>query len=343
MKKGLIILVALSMSLLVGGIYGNWTMDKPYIPATFTSEEEVLTQIEPKRYIIKKNHKVIGEYEDVEEAITMAQKKARTFVVDSYTGEWIYSSLQPFMIITDKAIHDFDSYTSAVKYAKKNNHEYVYFKNDENLIWDNKVETSKKHLIEVPFVSQLPELPRGCEVTALTMLFNYYGNDMTKMELAKQVKKDPTPYNKDEKGRIYYGNPYEGFVGDMYDLRKNGYGVYHTPIALLAEAHFPTRVIDATSVEFEDLLEFIERDIPVWIITNATYKPLEDSEFELWHTPTDIVKVTKRMHSVVITGYDKSNIYINDPLYHGSNRKIEYIAFKAAWEQMGKQAVVILP
>ncbi|MGL4738898.1 MAG: C39 family peptidase [Cellulosilyticaceae bacterium] len=342
-KRGLIILVVLTMSLLVGGVYGSWMMNKPYIPATFTSTQEIASQSEPKRYHIKKNHKIIDEYESEEEAIKVAYKKPRSIVVDTHTGDWVYSSLQPFMIITEHTIHDFESYDSAIKYARKNNYEYVHYKNDKTLLWDNKKENQGYPLIQVPLIKQLPELPRGCEVTSLAMLFEYYGQPISKMRLAKEIKKDPTPYSKKTDGKIYYGNPYDGFVGDMYDIRKNGYGVYHGPIAELAKTYFSTRVIDATGVEFEDLLEFVERGIPVLIITNATYRPLLDTEFELWHTPTEIVKVTKRMHAVVITGANDSYIYVNDPLYSKPNRKLDRKNFKEAWEQMGKQAVVILP
>ena len=162
------------------------------------------------------------------------------------------------------------------------------------------------------------------------------------MELADKIKKDTTPYKLDDTGRIYYGNPYEGFVGDMYNSRNNGYGVYHGPITDLANQYFTDKAIDITGLEFEDILYFVSNGYPVWIVTNSTYKPLEESSFQIWHTPTGIVKVTSRQHAVVITGFDEKNIFINDPLYSKPNRPVEKVSFKKAWEQMGHQAVTIL-
>jgi len=86
--------------------------------------------------------------------------------------------------------------------------------------------------LKAPEISQLPELPRGCEVTALSMLLEYHNIDSDKMKLAKKMKRDPTPYQKRE-GKIRFGNPHNGFVGDMYSLANPGLGVYHEPVPIL--------------------------------------------------------------------------------------------------------------
>ncbi|MCV5434324.1 C39 family peptidase, partial [Escherichia coli] len=43
----------------------------------------------------------------------------------------------------------------------------------------------------VPFIKQLPELPRGCEVTSLAMLLQYKGVQVDKMQLASEIHRVP--------------------------------------------------------------------------------------------------------------------------------------------------------
>lgn len=192
---------------------------------------------------------------------------------------------------------------------------------------------------DVPLIMQKPELDRGCEVTSLAMLLQYAGVDVEKMELAEAIKKDNTPY-KNENGTYYYGNPNDGFVGDIYTFDKMGYGVYHGPVADLAEKYLPGKVSDLSGQTFEEaVLQPLSDEKPVWVIINAKYQKLPKSEFRTWNTPTGQVEITWSEHSVVVTGYDDEFIYFNDPL--GVTTKAARSGFKEAWVQMGSQAITI--
>jgi uncharacterized protein YvpB len=195
-------------------------------------------------------------------------------------------------------------------------------------------------LLNVPIIRQLPELPRGCEVTSLAMLLQYNGIHVDKMTLAKQVKKNPASYVK-KNGNVYFGHPNDGFVGDMYSLKTPGLGVYHQPIRELAERYLPNRVVDLTGSEFNELEKYLSNGMPIWIITNATYKKLPKSAFRKWVTPRGVIEITYYEHSVVITGYDKQFIYFNDPLSGEKNKKAPKREFIDAWVQMGRQAITI--
>jgi uncharacterized protein YvpB len=195
-------------------------------------------------------------------------------------------------------------------------------------------------LIDAPVMSQLPELPRGCEVTSLAMLLNDAGVSVDKMTLAKEVKKDPTPYQR-RNGKIFFGHPNEGFVGDMYTKENPGLGVYHKPIKELAEKYLPNQIVDLTGQSFEEIYPYLLNGSPVWVITNTTYRELPPNEFVEWQTPKGPIKITYREHSVLITGFDEQFIYFNDPLTGTKNKKAPKLEFIEAWEQMGRQAITI--
>lgn len=200
------------------------------------------------------------------------------------------------------------------------------------------IEIKDQVLLDAPIIKQFPELPRGCEVTSLAMLLQYKGIKTDKMDLAAKIKKDTTPLKK-ENGLIYWGNPHNGFIGDMYSYNNPGLGVYHKPIKELAEQFLPGQIIDLTGSNFEELKKYLSQDVPIWIIINTTYKKLPDTAFETWQTPEGEMKITYKEHSVLITGYDEQSIYFNDPINGVKNRAALKEGFIEAWEQMGKQAV----
>ena len=193
-------------------------------------------------------------------------------------------------------------------------------------------------LLDAPVINQLPELPRGCEVTSLAMLLQYKGIKVEKMELANKLLKDQTPLKK-EGSNIFWGHPNDGFIGDMYSYNNPGYGVYHRPIKKLAEEYISGQVVDLTGRGFAELKIYLSLGSPVWVITNATYNKLPDNAFETWQTPQGAVNITYRLHSVLVTGYDDNYVYFNDPLKGEKNKRVSAENFIAAWEQLGKQAI----
>ncbi|WP_245805765.1 C39 family peptidase [Bacillus alkalicellulosilyticus] len=248
---------------------------------------------------------------------------------------------QPFSIYKDGYLVDsFPQYKDAVSFAKSIDGGEVHYQ-DAGIVWNDIDEMPSNILLDIPVINQLPELPRGCEVTSLAMLLHFSGEDVNKIDLAKQVKKDETPYEVVD-GVIYFGNPYTGFVGDMYNIKKPGYGVYHGPIRELAEVYKPDRVVDMTGADFQDILFPLLQGDPVWVITNTRYKKLPDSSFQTWQTPTGPLNITYHEHSVVLTGYDKDYIYFNDPLDGVKNKKSSIQHFEQAWIQMGQQAITIV-
>ncbi|WP_017753564.1 C39 family peptidase [Calidifontibacillus oryziterrae] len=199
----------------------------------------------------------------------------------------------------------------------------------------------KEMLLDVDVISQLPELPRGCEVTSLAMLLNYSGVNVDKLTLANEVKKEDIDVV-NENGKKLYGNPHYGFVGDIYSLKNFGLGVYHEPIRDLAEKYLPGQIRDFSNGEFNEILYHVGKKRPVWVIINTEYKKLPQKYFQTWNTKVGKIEVTFKEHSVVITGYDEDYIYFNDPLTAAKNKKVPIQDFKEAWIQMGEQAITVL-
>jgi uncharacterized protein YvpB len=203
------------------------------------------------------------------------------------------------------------------------------------------IKIEDKILIDAVVISQFPQLPRGCEVTSLAMLLSHAGVQADKLTLAQEIKKTDVPYEK-KNGKIYFGHPNEGFVGDMYSHNNPGLGVYHKPIKELAEKYMPGRIKDLTGSDFSELKTHLSDKRPVWVITNTTYQKLSKDYFETWHTPSGKIDITYKEHSVLLTGYDQSYVYFNDPLTGEKNKKAPIEQFQEAWEQMGSQAITYL-
>lgn len=187
----------------------------------------------------------------------------------------------------------------------------------------------------VPFIQQMPELPRGCEVTSLAMLLNYAGVPVSKMELAEKIDKVPFQING------LKGDMNEGFLGDMYTFDNPGLGVYVKPIYKLANQYLPDRIVDLTGKPIENLYDMIDKGSPVWVITNSRFKNLPESEFKIFTTKNGDMKVTRKEHSVILTGYSKEYVYINDPLTEVPNKAVDRKGFEEAWIQMGGQAISV--
>lgn len=203
------------------------------------------------------------------------------------------------------------------------------------------IKIKDKVLIDSPVIKQLPELPRGCEVTALAMLLQHAGIDIDKLTLAEQITKDPTPFRVIA-GEIYFGNPHDGFVGSISSFSEPGLGVFHEPIADLANRYLPGKVKDLTGSSFKELKIHLSEERPVWVIINSTYKKLPNSSFQTWHTPRGTIRITYKEHSVLITGYDENYVYFNEPLTGEKNKKAVINDFEEAWVQMGSQAITYL-
>lgn len=304
----------------------------------------VVMDIFDGEYEVYQNDRLIKTFFDYNTAIDYA-KNYENAAVKRLGGSWLWDNTPIYNVYKTGSdeFKAFSSFREALDYANSIGSADIFYRNSKTFIWNNYEQRKGYYMIQdVKQIAQNPELNRGCEVTSLTMLLNYKGINVDKLTLAQNIQKDTTPYRK-EGNTIYYGNPNVGFVGDIYSINNRGLGVFHQPIYELLTTYIGGEALDITGCSSSDVLFYVGKNRPVWVIVNAKFKPLPSSEFETWRTAEGEVYITYSEHSVLITGYDKDFVYFNDPLNPNGIQKQSRDSFFKAWEQMGRQAVTYCP
>lgn len=201
---------------------------------------------------------------------------------------------------------------------------------------EKKKNPPKSVLIDVPIISQLPELKNGCEITSLAMMLNYSGIAVDKLTLANSVKKDNTPLTYSGGTIATWGNPKIGFVGDITG-KTPGYSIYPEALKPLVEQYMPGKSLNLTGANYEDIEKALvdNRPVLVWI-TNDFKPPTRPAQ---WVSNGESISVNFSQHAVLVTGYDEKNVYYNDPLSNTKNKSVSKEVFKSIWETMGKKAL----
>ena len=199
---------------------------------------------------------------------------------------------------------------------------------------ENDLLTGESVLIgDFTVLSQLPELPTGCEVTSLTMALNYAGIPADKCDIADNYL---------EKGGVGEVDFRVAFEGDPRD--EASYGCYAPVIVKAANQYlsangYSMKAVDLTGTDFDALLSYPDDATPVIIWgtvdceepVNRTTWIVDDVELK-WYSPE---------HCMVLLGYDDQQVAVADPL-KGEIVKFDRELFKARYNDLFQQAVVIV-
>lgn len=192
-------------------------------------------------------------------------------------------------------------------------------------------------MLDVVLIKQNPELKYGCEVTSLAMVLNYAGVNTDKMDLYRSIQKDPDPIRRAGNGDILnWGNPADGFVGDMTG-RTPGYAVFDKPMEVLVNQKLPGRAINLTNQPFERVLEHVSAGYPVVVWTTGDYR-LPD-RWEAWNHGQELIKTPLDLHAVVLVGYDTDYVYLNDPLSAKKQVRVDKEQFIESWKALQSRAI----
>ena len=187
--------------------------------------------------------------------------------------------------------------------------------------------------LQIPELLQKPELPTGCETTALTMVLQYEGFDVTKREIAVEY----LFYNRED------DNLALGFVGDPFS--SAGAGWFAPAVTVTADYYFQEneadyRAYDISDTEMEDLLTYLAAGTPVMVWTTMY---MEEPQFgeEIGEYNDRLYRWYGNEHCVVLSGFNREEgtIQVNDPLDGIVERDME--EFTRIYEETGRNAVVI--
>lgn len=195
-------------------------------------------------------------------------------------------------------------------------------------------ESVMEALLDVEPISQLPELPTGCEVTSLTMALNYIGYDIDKGDLSDKYL---------IKGRAGVNSYEEAFLGDPRS--EESYGCFAPVIVktankYLKEQNSQKQAYDLTGTDFEKLYDEILKGNPV-IVWGSMYIDEDIVETETWIIDGEELRWPGNEHCMVLNGFNKydDTVTVCDPLR--DMEVYDRAAFEEHYEQMFRMAVVI--
>ena len=152
-------------------------------------------------------------------------------------------------------------------------------------------------------ISQRPELPTGCEMTAATMMINFAGKKVSKLKIANEAPRS--------------SNPNKGFIGSPYKAYPAGYWVAPGGLKGVVKKYLGKAKI----------------------MTSCGLSAIKN---KLLHSHLVVVWVNGMdgfsNHALTLTGYHDQQLYYNDP-WTGAKAQINSATFTSYWSRDGYRAL----
>ena len=194
---------------------------------------------------------------------------------------------------------------------------------------------------DFPVILQKPELPTGCEITALAMVLNYYGLPADKVELAKQyLPMQEMILYKGADGKKYGPDMNRYFIGDPFSngLTCGTGAIMDAAGRYLHDQKSLHYAVDMTGSNVDALYNLVDQNCPVmiWI----TISMADRMEPEGWYTENGVyVDWSSNDHGAVLIGYSESKIMAADPL--AGIVEYDKAQFEKIYEARGKRSMII--
>ena len=199
--------------------------------------------------------------------------------------------------------------------------------------------------IDMENILQLPELPVGCEITALTILLRHCGFDAEKTDLARNYLPVSWGNARFEDGKTYKDSFFDYFIGDPF---SQGYGCFANAIEKAANAYISDHggefTVKNISGSHPDVLyDYLAAGTPV--LCWATDGMIEPEYYETWYDNATGEQLDWYLneHCFVLAGFNMSGeiVTLTDPMKGIIDYNIN--KFETRYDQMYRQAIVILP
>lgn len=194
-----------------------------------------------------------------------------------------------------------------------------------------------------PVICQNPELPNGCEITALTMVLRYHGFSVSKMTMSETYlpKAEFITYQGSD-GRTYGPDLDEYFVGDPAKR-----GTICGPAALvtaasryLSDQNSFLTAKDITGCSFEELYMRVGLGQPVVIMSTEGMENRATPSG--WYTESGkYVDWSTNDHSAVLIGWDENSVTVACPIT--GIQTYSRIQFEKVFASRGYRAMVLEP
>ncbi len=195
--------------------------------------------------------------------------------------------------------------------------------------------------LDVKSIYQFPELPTGCEITALTMALRYAGYPVSKTTMAKEYL--PKSSNWYYVGTKKYGpDSRTVFSGDPF---SDGGCVCFAPVIVTAANDYLAatggahHAVDLTGSEPKQLYDLVLQGTPVVVF--VTIEMVDRTTSGGWYIAgtEEYLEWSSVDHCAVLVGVDEERVILNDPI----TGRVTYskARFESVYKQRGKQAVIL--
>ncbi|MBP3937796.1 MAG: Ig-like domain-containing protein [Clostridia bacterium] len=200
--------------------------------------------------------------------------------------------------------------------------------------------------MSIPYVSQMPKYPTGCEAASCCMILKYYGFSINMDQMVEAIPRKNL-YKKN--GKWYGPDINEMFVGDprgYYTSANPGYGAFSPVVTKSLQNVVDERGGGYTAVKisgcsFKELLGYVSDGHPV--IVWATYKMQNPTKVNSWYIESTgkYFEYPRGTHVMILSGYSSTTVTTVDP-YDNGVLTFDIKKFEDRWNLLGKQGVILV-